>query len=560
MSFMLRPWILALLAVAPITSEATTADEVFIDGTVLTPKGTVEAVAVSAGKIVATGSTESIMRLKAPGTMVIDLHGRTLMPGLFDSHVHPMEGGFIEQVCHILQGADAKQLLATVADCVKATKPGGWVTGGQWQAISMGSTPITRQTLDSVSPDTPVAIYDISGHSVWANSRALALAGIGHDTKNPPDGIIERDDHGDPTGILREAAGQLVIGLIPPPTPEENAEALARALNTLLSYGVTSLIDAQLLHDNIVAYDMLADAGRLKQNVQGCIAYKHAPDFDDLLARRQSFARPHFRTDCVKVFMDGVPTDSHTAAMIDDYATGQKNAPPRGLLLVPPAEIDQHVIAWDKMGLTVKFHSVGDLAVRTALDAIEAARKANGASGLRHDPGHLTFIATSDIPRAHALGATLEFSPYLWDPSPIDDDITKAIGPERIKRAWPIREGFASGALVVGGSDWPVIPEPNPWVGIETSVTRRNPGGGDAAFAPDESITLDQAFAMFTINGARQMGDEAVRGSIEIGKFADLVVADRNPFTIKVTDIHNLQVEQTYIAGRKVYDRGAAAP
>ncbi|MFD2501177.1 amidohydrolase family protein [Rhizorhabdus histidinilytica] len=185
-----------------------------------------------------------------------------------------------------------------------------------------------------------------------------------------------------------------------------------------------------------------------------------------------------FRTDCVKMYEDGVPTESHTAAMIDPYepgADGHLHEPARGMLLVGPATLDPLLTRLDKMGITVKFHAAGDQASRTALDAIAAARKANGPDGPMHEVGHLTFVNPADLARAKAIRATLEFSPYLWFPSPINDDIIKAIGEERIKRVWPVREGIDSGALVIAGSDWSVVPSANPWIGIETLVTRRAP-------------------------------------------------------------------------------------
>ncbi|HWL46660.1 MAG TPA: amidohydrolase [Sphingomonadaceae bacterium] len=533
----------------------TVPDTVFVNGQVYTGGGWAEALAIGDGKIIATGTNAAVRTLADSHTRIVDLNNRTVLPGLADMHVHPPHAGMAALECRIAQGADATTFLNAVSACVKAKQPGQWITGGQWQAASIGDASLNKAALDRVSPDNPVVLVDISGHSYWANSKALQIAGITRDTPNPTGGIIERDAAGEPTGILRENAKDLVQAHVPPPTAEQTTASLKIALDILLSEGVTTLTDALLVKETLLAYDALADRGELKQNVVGCITYKRAPDFEDLIAHRQSYARPNFRPECVKVFMDGVPTDSHTAAMLEPYAGGQHNAPPRGILLIGADELNPAVTRWDKLGLTVKFHAVGDWAVRTALDAVEAARKANGPNGPHHEIGHLTFVSPEDIGRATALNATWEFSPYLWYPTVINEDITKAIGPDRLERVWPLREGFASGANVIAGSDWPVVPDGNPWLAIETSITRKAPGGSGEAFGGGEAITLQQAFDMFTINAARQMGEADKRGSLEAGKIADFIVTDKNPFKIPVTEIHTVQVQQTYTGGEKVFDR-----
>jgi predicted amidohydrolase YtcJ len=221
--------------------------------------------------------------------------------------------------------------------------------------------------------------------------------------------------------------------------------------------------------------------------------------------------------------------------------------------MVPPKVLGEAVTDFDRRGFTVKFHAAGDAAVRAGLDAIEAARRANGFSGNLHDVGHNSFVQMSDIGRARALGATFEMSPYIWYPNPIIPDIAKAIGPERMRRWIPVKDAIDSGALVVPGSDWSVVPSVNPWIAIETLVTRQPPGGGGEPLGAAERITLQQAFDLFTINAARQMGNANKVGRIEPGMLADVLVLDRNPFKIPVTDIHNTHVRMTLINGEVVY-------
>jgi len=285
--------------------------------------------------------------------------------------------------------------------------------------------------------------------------------------------------------------------------------------------------------------------------------YSKSEEFEHMLSERNEYTRGTMRADCIKMFVDGVPTDSHTAAMLEPYEHGPDQAADRGMLMIPPEELNSAVTRFDKMGLTVKFHSVGDWADRAALDAIAAARKANGPNGPSHDPGHLTFIQPADLARAKALNATLEFSPYLWSPSPINDDIIKATGAERTKRVWPVREGIDSGALVVVGSDWSVIPSVNPWIGLETLVTRKAINGErpNESYGPKEAITVKEAIQLFTVNGPKQMGYGDSVGKLEAGKVADFIVIDRDPLNVPATDLHNTVVEEVYIKGRKVFDR-----
>ncbi|QTH19922.1 amidohydrolase [Rhizorhabdus wittichii] len=556
---------MAAAAVAGLVSAAQAASPttVYTNGQVYTPGGWQTAFAVRDGRIVAVGSDAEV-RKAAPGAAQVDLASRTVLPGLYDMHVHPVlqaKGG--EGSCRISPDLAPQPFLAAVADCANEQPQGGWVTGGQWQSSVLTGTPITAATLDAATPGRPALLFDISGHSLWVNSRAMAIAGITRDTPNPEGGIIERDAAGNPTGILRETARDLVLRHVPPQSQELTQAALRKNLDLLLSYGITGYVEAMAFRDDLEVYDALYDKGQLKQHVQACIAYSHAghvnPDLEATIAAIPTYTRDRFKPTCVKVFADGVPTESHTGAMLAPYEAGQPNAPAKGLLLFDPATFQPRMAEWDRKGLNVLFHAAGDAAVRASLDAIAYVRKVNGPNGPMHQVGHETFVDPADMSRGKALNAALEFSPYLWDPQPINDDITMAVGAKRIERVWPIKEGFASGALVVAGSDWAVIPAPDPWLGIETAVTRQNVGGSAKSFGPNEAITVEQAIRMFTINAVTRMGLDKELGSIEAGKRADFIVVDKNPFKIPPTQIHSIKVQQTYIDGAVVFDRSGTA-
>lgn len=566
----IKSFIALVLLSATVVSFAATppdsqADLILTGGKIYASNGWAEALAVKRGVIVAVGESDAVARYRTPATQIIDLEGAAVVPGLHDMHVHPMGSGHMQRQCAFPQGSTPQRIVQAVAACVAKRPKGEWINGGQWDAASFGKQPVHRSLLDKVSPDHPVALVDISIHAVWLNSKALALAGITRDTPDPIGGVIERDSKGEPTGVLRETARMLAQRVIPPPSAQENLEALSWSLSHMMSYGITAFTDAGVDVASMRAYAALADQGKLKQRVRGCIAWRPLPGnseaTQDPIELRNLYARERFRPDCVKIMLDGVPTDGHTAAMLDPYADIKADdARARGIAMVTPEVLKKALIEFDAQGLTVKMHAAGDAAVRSGLDAIEGARAANGFSGILHDVAHNSFVHMDDIRRARGLAATFEMSPYIWFPNPIIPDIAKAIGPERMRRWTPVKDAVDSGALVVPGSDWAVVPSVNPWLGFETLVTRQQPGGGGQALG--DPITLRQAFDLYTRNAARQLGNGSRTGVIAPGMLADVLVLDRNPFEIPVTQIHRTQVKLTIIQGEIVYRAapGAGAP
>src|SRR6185437_10506989 len=478
-------------------------------------------------------------------------------------HVHPLYGGYQALECNFPQGSPLPVVLDAVKKCAAAKQKGEWIVGGQWDVTSLGRMP-DRALLDQVVPDNPVQLSDISGHSAWVNTKALQVAGIelSAATRNPVGGIFERDAAGIPTGVLRETAADKIRNSIPVKTPVENAKALDVALKKMLSLGITSLTDAAMEEREMAAYARLADEGLLKQRVKGCMVWRAVSDSGvavgdpDYIAKRNLYTRERFAPDCVKMFLDGVPTDSHTAALLQPYE-GAKSGDPRakGLLQIPPAVLNAAVTRFDAAGLTMKFHAAGDAAVREGLDAIAAARKANGFSGQLHEVAHNSLVDMSDIRRARSIGATFEMSPYIWFPTPLVPDNAKSVGPERMKRWTPVKDAIDAGGLVVVGSDWPVVPDVSPWVAIETLVTRQVPGGGGEIIGAQERITLKQAIGLYTVNGAREMRARDEEGALEPGLLADFIVLDRNPLKIPVTQVHETKVTLAVINGEVVYQR-----
>ncbi|WP_371526528.1 amidohydrolase [Streptomyces sp. NBC_01283] len=545
------------------------ADTILVGGQVRTSSGWAKGLSVRAGVIEVVGDREDVLRRRGPGTRVLDLGGGTVLPGLHDLHVHPIYAGIRERRCKVPQGSTLAATLRIVAEHVSRAAPGAWVLGGQWDTSALGVTP-DRTMLDAVAPHNPVLLEDTSGHSSWVNSAALAATGIGPGTPDPPGGIFERDTAGHPSGIQRETAADLLAASAPKPSDVEVEAALEWALGEMLSYGITSFTEAAVgftagPRAELRAYTRLAAAGAVRQRVRLCLVWSPVdPVCEDVIAARNLHASGHIAPDCVKIFLDGVPTDSHTAAMIEPYqdtVEGRDDEARRhGLLAIAPAVLEQAVTRFDRMGITVKFHAAGDAAVRAALDAIEAARAANGPGPCMHNVGHCTFVAKADIERASRIGATFEVSPYLWQPSPICSDIATAVGPAAIERVWPVREMLDGGALVVAGSDWCVVPSVNPWSAIETLVTRQQPGGSAERFGAPQAITLDQAFDLFTVNSARQARMAHRVGRIEPGMLADVIVVDQNPFEVPITQVHATEVQMTFVEGELVFDAGARRP
>ncbi|MXP40701.1 amidohydrolase family protein [Altererythrobacter soli] len=544
------------------------ADTVYYNAEVRTPTGWAQAMAVADGVIMATGSNEEINKLEGAGTTRVDLAGRTILPGLHDAHVHSLFAGMEQFACGFAPGAKPAEIASAVKACVDRAKAGEWISGGNWVAAVFEPGQQTKEFLDAIAPNHPVILTDESHHSAWVNSRALELAGIDRNTPNPPNGIIDRDGNGEPTGLLREAAEGLVHRVMPPASVEDRSKAMRLSSAQMLSYGITSFNDAGVNGENIGVMADLAGKGELKQRVTGCIrwAAPGAPGHEESVAMirdRAFYRKGKFSPYCVKIVLDGVPTESHTAAMLAPYVDTHPHggASDTGLLMIPQDVLNKAVAEFDRQGLLIKFHAAGDAAVRAAIDAVTHARKVNGFGGPMHDVGHNSFVDLADFPRARDAQMTWEFSPYIWYPTPIAaQDIRRAVGDERMKRWIPIRDAVESGALVVAGSDWSVVPSVNPWLAIETMVTRQIPGGSAETLGEGQRIDIDTAFRIFTENGAAQLGQRSQWGAIEPGVMADFIVTERNPFKVPITEVNATKVLRTYIEGELVYDAANPPP
>lgn len=525
-------------------------------------EGWAKAVAIAKGVIIEVGDADKVMTHRVDKTKVVDLGGATVMAGLHDMHLHAVNAG--SPSCKMTRDDSPSQIQAIVRACVAKAKPGEWIVGRGWVNDAFKKEPQDRKLLDAVSPNNPVVLSDVTGHSIYVNSAALKLAKIDRNTPNPTNGVIEKRPDGEPNGLLREGGRGMIYPLIPPATAEQKVEYLDRALAEMLSQGITAVQEAGN-NDSLETWAQLSDLGRLHTRGKLCLRNLYNITGVDKLfeyhyAKRSEYRRELVTPDCIKIPGDGVPGDGQTAAMIDPYPHPLSEDRKYGILFTPPETLKKWLTRFDKDGMQVLMHCTGDRCTRTFLDAIATARAANGTVGPMHQVGHSNFIAKSDIERAKTLGVSFEFSAYLYYRDPATNVYLKAIGEERFKRYKPIREVIDAGINAVEGADWPVSASVNPWIAIETLVTRLPPGQATGEkLAPDEAITLKEAIDVYTINGAKQFGHADSVGRIRPGYFADLIVLDRNPFAIPITQVHDTKVKTTYLKGEVVYeaDKGA---
>jgi len=547
-------WLLSLACTAGCVARPA-ADTVFRGGAVYTvdslhPHAT--AVAVTGSHIVYVGDDAGAARLIGPSTRVIELRGRMLLPAFHDSHVHPVTAGTRMTECALDDLTTPAQVADSIARCARAHPEEPWFRGHGWQLPVFAHANPSRALLDSLVPDRPAYVRAADGHSAWVNSRALALAHVTAATADPPNGRIEHDAAGNPSGTLREDAADLVSSILPPLTAADRVAGLERALRLASSLGIVGLQEASADSDILAAYRTLDQRHALTARVVASIYVdpaKGVAQIPGMMRLRAYFAGDRIRATSAKIFADGV-IESHTAALLEPYTDTHERGPAN----LSPGAFDTLVTALDRAGFQVHVHAIGDRAVHMALDAIAAAQRANGAHDARDHIAHLEMIDTLDLPRFKALGVFANFQAlWAYRDSYIADLTEPVLGPERSSRLYPLGSVAAAGGTIVGGSDWGVT-SLNPLEAIQVAVTRRAPDApaGDP-WLPRERVSLARMIAAYTIEGARLAFDERITGSIETGKAADLVVLDRDLFAIPPEQISRARVLLTMLDGHDVY-------
>ncbi len=546
----------------------THADVVFTGGAVYTadPAPSASAVAVRGDRIVAVGEAgdADIADLVGRRTEVVDLRGCALLPGFQDAHVHPAFAGVTMIGCNLIGAATLEEALARISSYAARHEHKEWIAGSGWRMEWFARGTPGRQLLDQVTGGRPAYLTNRDSHGAWVSSRALELAGVDARTPDPPDGRIERSTDGSAQGTLHEGAASLVGRHVPAPTFDERLSGLLLAQGHLHARGITAWQDAIVgdylgSDDPLPVYLAAARAGTLTARVEGALWWdreRGSEQLPDILARREQGQAGRFRANTVKIMQDGV-AESFTAGMIEPYldSCGGQTAN-RGLSHVDAGRLREYVTLLDAAGFQVHLHAIGDRAVRESLDAIEAARDANGPTDNRHHIAHLQVMHPRDIPRFAALGVTANIQALWAAHEPQMDELTiPFIGPERAARQYLFGDLLRSGARLAAGSDW-AVSSANPLRAIHVAVNRTLPGadGGEAEpLLPGQRIGLGEALAAYTIGSAyvNHLDDQA--GAIEVGRLADLVVLDRDPFRGAPGEIASTAVEFTYVAGQQVY-------
>jgi len=507
--------------------------------------GTVaSAMAVAGDRVVGLGPDREVLALRGPRTRVIELRGRSVVPGFTDAHSHPLSAGLRHVECSLDRFFTEPELVATVAAYAAAHPEREWILGDGWSMETFPGGIPRREPLDAVVRDRPVFLYNRDGHGAWVNTRALELAGITSETPDPPNGRIERDPDGTPVGMLQEAATGLVERLVPLYDAATLEQALLAAQGELHALGIVGWQDANVRPSALAAHRAVAGRGALTARVVLAMG-SHDLDayggFDGMASIRDAVAadaaaaaappgRPgsaRLSAGSVKFFVDGV-LENRTGALLTPYLDPDgRPTGGTGISNREPAELNRLAVELDRRGFQLHYHAIGDRAVREALDAIEAARNANGVRDGRHHIAHIQLIHPDDVPRFAALDAVANAQP-LWavHEAQMDTLTIPLLGPERTAWQYPFGSLLRAGARLAFGSDW-AVSTPDPFPQMEVAVNRVWPGHRDGVpFLPSERLTLDQALRAATVGSAfvnRQ--DEA--GWLAVGRLADLAVLDR---------------------------------
>jgi predicted amidohydrolase YtcJ len=513
--------------------------------------------AVRDGRIVTVGPDEEVRATVGPGTEVLDLPGRLVLPGFQDAHVHPPWGGLKRMQCDLSDLRTREEYRQAVAAYAAKHPEVAWILGAGWSMPAFPRGTPRREDLDDLVPDRPVFLPNRDGHGAWVNSRALELAGIDAATPDPPDGRIERGLDSSPTGTLHEGAMNLVDRLVPETTPEEWETAILEAQRYLHSLGITAWQDAWVEEPMLKMYRELDDRGLLTARVVASLwwdRHRGEDQVDELLEWRRWGTGGRVQANTVKVMLDGV-CETYTASMLEPYFEADgKPTGNQGLRFVDPEALPMYVTRLDREGFQVHFHAIGDRAVRDALDAVEAARTANGSSDHRHHIAHIQVVHPDDVPRFGELELVANAQALWACHEPQMDDLTiPFLGEERAGNQYPFASILRAGGRLAMGSDWSVS-TPDPFAQMEVAVERVDPEQrGNPPFLPAERIDLSAALEAFTRGSAFVNHLDGETGMLRPGMAADLVVVDRDIAAPDAGPMGDARALLTMVAGTVVH-------
>ena len=522
-----------------------------------------QSLAVGGGTILYVGDDAGVEAFVGPKTEVIELGGKTVLPGFIDSHSHP-SGALVQAVAVSLNDLGSlDDYLEAVRRFAEENPAKEAIRGSGWSNALFPLTGPMKADLDAVVSDRPVQLGSGDGHSSWVNSKALEVAGIDRHTPDPEGGVIERDPStGEPTGTLRESATGLVSAVLPQFTVEERMIGLEAFQEMAAKDGVTTArvaaIGLSAAGDfdpsDLTAYERMESEGKLRVRFRGSLLVPPDAPIEriaELVAERKKQVGGLFEIDAVKIFVDGV-VEGETAYLHQPYAHRPDY---RGELLWEPDHLNEMVAAADREGFTVHIHAIGDAATGLALDAFQFAREKNGRREVRHQVTHLQLVTPADVKRFAELAVIAVPQPFWFSKGGFYDAIEAPyLGEERASREYPMKSFFDAGVTVASASDFPVTIPFSPVVGMKMGITRSsNPANPDMVLGPDERVSLEQMIASFTRNGAFAAGLEERLGSLEVGKVGDVVVLDRNLFEVPEEQVGEAKVLLTLFEGREIY-------
>lgn len=527
-------------------------DAIFVNGPVIAVdpgSAGAEAVAVAGNRIVAVGSKDEVVNLRGSQTRVIDLEGRCLLPGFNDNHNHPMAFG--EGLSQIDASPAATPTLASLQNAFRrrASEQNSedWLIGRGYDdtRLDIHRHP-TRYELDEATGDQPAVLVRTCGHLCVANSAALRIGGVTKETADPVGGQIDRDERGEPIGLLREMAQSLIRSQMPAPTKHDIKNHLRAAGERFLAYGITSIGEARIRDsDEFGAYQELARDGELPMRTFTMMMIDETLDDLARLGMQTGFGDAWLRLGPAKVFQDG-SGGGRTAAMTVDYRNDPGN---RGITIYQQDELNERFTRANAAGFQMAAHAIGDLAITMILDAYEAALTANPRPDARPRIEHCGMCTAEHLRRMKAMGVLAIPQPsFIYY---LGDSYIENFTEEQLALSYPGRSWFDAGIVAVGSSDVPVV-SADPFVNLRSAVTRLTQDG--QRMGPNQGVTIDEAIRMFTINGAFASFEESIKGSITEGKLADLVVLDRDPHDVEPEELHTLRAELTMIDGRVVYE------
>ncbi len=529
------------------------ADLVLLNGTVWTVNPSqpwAEAVAVKGDRILEVGSSQAIRKLASARTEIIDLKGDLVLPGFIDSHTHFLDGGFSLLSIRLRDAESREDFIARIRDKAKELERGEWILNGNWDHQSFDPPELPRRDwIDAVTPHNPVFVNRLDGHMALANSLALKIAGVSKDTPSPDGGEILKDpETGEPTGILKDAALELVAKHIPLPSPGAKLRAAEVALRHAAECGVTSIHDMASA-ENFEVYQEL-----LRNNKLTARLYVYIPitevEMYSRLRLKTPFGNDFLKIGGLKGFVDG-SLGSSTALFFEPYADDPDVTGLFHSQMFPEGIMEQRIMEADRAGLQVAIHAIGDKANHTILDIMEKVIAGDGERDRRWRVEHAQHLLPEDIERFARLGIIASVQPY----HAIDDGrwAESKIGRERCRATYAFQSLLEGGTVLACGSDWTVAPL-DPISGIYAAVTRRTlDGKHPEGWFPEQKISLEEAIKGYTLNGAFAEFSEASKGSIEAGKLADLVALTRNIFAVSPEEIVDAKVKMTIFNGEIVY-------